>query len=124
MKHLLLAALIGFGAMGCTDRNTEDTPSLPPATTTGANTAGCYINGLLHQPKNPVGMSAPPVYGLEMYSTANGYYIRIDNFDKNIKLFIYIYDTSTGVGSYTINQSVGIGSPAGNENQIYLQYNG
>lgn len=119
MKHLVLTLCFLF-AISCgrnsDESNTQNT--LPLATQTGANKAGCYINGALHLPKNPSQpIGGPAIYGLEMYSASNGYYFRIDNFDTNIKLFIYLPDVTSGTGSYTINQSNGIGTPAGNSDQ-------
>lgn len=128
MKNLILTLLFLL-AISCgrssDDNNAQNT--LLPATQNGANKAGCYINGVLHLPKNPSQpIGGPPIYGLEMYSANNGYYFRIDNFDTNIKLFIYLPNVSAGVGNYTINQSNGIGTPAGNsdQNQMYLEYQG
>ena len=129
MKNLFLIMLFFAIICGCGRTNDDNNPeeTLPPATQTGANTAGCLINGVVHIPKNPSQpIGGPPIYGLVSYATNNGLYFRINNYEKNIKLFIYIVDVSGGVGSYTINQSNGIGTPAGNsdQNQMYLQYNG
>lgn len=55
MKHLLLALIIGFTAMGCRDRETEPQDQLPPITQHGANTAGCIINEQIIIPKNGMG---------------------------------------------------------------------
>lgn len=128
MKHLILTIFF-LSAFSCGRNSGEDNTqnTLPPATQTGANTAGCLINGIVHTPKNPSQpIGGSPIYGLIANSTNNGIYFRINNYEKNIKLFIYLIDVSGGEGNYTINQSNGIGTPAGNsdQNQMYLQYNG
>lgn len=128
MKHLILTLCFLF-AISCgrnsDDNNTQNT--LPPATQTGTNKAGCYINGALHLPKNPSQpLGGSPIYGLVIFASSNGHYFRINNYETNIKLFIYLPDTTSGTGNYTINQSNGIGTPAGNsdQNQMYLEYQG
>ena len=63
MKHLILSLIFGFLAISC--NRSDDPPAnpvaqLPPATTTGANTIGCLVNGevfLPHQ-NNPTGPSS------------------------------------------------------------------
>lgn len=55
------------------DDNTE-TPQdqLPPITTTGANTAGCIINGKVLIPKNgSQAIGGPPIYGLNLVGGNN-----------------------------------------------------
>ncbi|WKS95540.1 hypothetical protein [Riemerella columbina] len=44
MKHLFLALLVGFSLTTCRERE-PDPNILPPATQSGANTAGCLVNG-------------------------------------------------------------------------------
>ena len=46
--------LLSFIAISCSKDNSIETPAdqLPPITTTGANTAGCIINGKILIPKN------------------------------------------------------------------------
>lgn len=67
MKHLILSLLFGFLAIGC--NRSDDPPAnpiaqLPPATTTGANKAGCLINGEIFLPhqNNPTGPSPLTCY--------------------------------------------------------------
>jgi hypothetical protein len=65
MKKLLLIFAIAFLFYGCDRDLFQGSDQLPPATTIGANTAGCYINGELLIPKNgsqAIGGSA--AYGL------------------------------------------------------------
>lgn len=61
MKTLILAMLIGFTAIACTDRNADDgyNPQLPPITQTGANTFGAIINGKVMVPRNSIGYAPP-----------------------------------------------------------------
>ncbi len=129
MKNILFAIVCFAFISSCGRGSGDSTPPevLPPATQIGANTAGCLINGIVHTPKNPSQpIGGSPIYGLIANSTNNGIYFRINNYEKNIKLFIYLIDVSGGEGNYIINQSNGIGTPAGNsdQNQMYLQYNG
>ena len=55
MKNLLLLLLTTF-AISCCNKGDDDQPKtelekLPPATQTGANTAGCLVNGVAFLPK-------------------------------------------------------------------------
>jgi hypothetical protein len=51
MKTIILLPL--FLLNGCDNNKQDDyNPQLPPITTTGANTAGCIINGKVLIPKN------------------------------------------------------------------------
>lgn len=128
MKHLILTLLF-LSAFSC-GRNSEDSTTqntLPPATQTGANTAGCYVNGILLLPKNgSQAIGGSPKYGLKANSFSGGYYFYIQDYTQNRYLFIYLPDISMGVGVYKINQSNGIDTPAGSsdQNQMYLQYGG
>jgi hypothetical protein len=62
MKHLFLTLFLGFLAISChrfsgTDESINPVDQLPPATTTGANTIGCLVNGAVMLPhqNNPLG---------------------------------------------------------------------
>ena len=52
MKNLILIFLATL-TLSCCDKDEDKTPleQLPPATTTGANTAGCLVNGQAFLPK-------------------------------------------------------------------------
>ena len=52
MKNLILIFLATL-TLSCCDKDDDKTPleQLPPATTTGANTAGCLVNGQAFLPK-------------------------------------------------------------------------
>ena len=53
MKTTAFFLSILFTLFSCTkDKETETQDQLPPITTTGANTAGCIINGKVLIPKN------------------------------------------------------------------------
>ena len=68
MKNLIFLFATLFTLSCCSkDNNTVD-DKLPPITQTGANTAGCIINGKVLIPKNGVSSFAGTPYGLEFYS--------------------------------------------------------
>ena len=52
MKNLILILIATF-SLSCCNKDENKTPieQLPPATTTGANTAGCLVNGVAFLPK-------------------------------------------------------------------------
>jgi hypothetical protein len=52
MKNLILILITTF-SLSCCNKDEDKTPieQLPPATTTGANTAGCLVNGVAFLPK-------------------------------------------------------------------------
>lgn len=52
MKNLILILFTTF-SLSCCNKDEDKTPieQLPPATTTGANTAGCLVNGVAFLPK-------------------------------------------------------------------------
>ncbi len=67
MKTIFLPLLISFLLLSCgrkDDENTNPVSQLPPATTTGANTIGCLVNGEVFLPRqnNPLGPSAKGCY--------------------------------------------------------------
>ena len=64
---LFFAALI---LLNCS--KTDDGPSLPPATQTGENTFGCYVDGRLLIPRDGTGTFNSPDYGMRMYSGPSG----------------------------------------------------
>jgi len=129
MKHLILT-LFFLSTFSCgrnsDDNNTQNT--LPPATQTGANKAGCYINGTLLLPKNgSQSIGGSPQYGLKASFVYDYFYIDIKNYDNGMYLYLYIDNVNNnGIGAYTINQSDGIASPNGinNNTQIYVEING
>ena len=113
----LLVLLI---AISCSKDSPSAKPAeiLPPATTSGANTAGCYINEKLLIPKNNnQAIGGPLIYGLN--------YIRGNNFGnplfddylaiiiRNRKdidgddIYIHFNQMVQGVGTYVLGQSNG-----------------
>lgn len=52
MKNLILILFTTF-SLSCCNKDEDKTPieQLPPATTTGANTAGCLVDGEVFLPK-------------------------------------------------------------------------
>lgn len=129
MKNILFAIVCFAFISSCGRGSGDNTPqeTLPPATQTGANTAGCYVNGILLLPKNgSQAIGGSPKYGLKANSFSGGYYFYIQDYTQNRYLFIYLPDVTSGTGNYTINQSNGIDTPAGNQdqNQMYLYFDG
>lgn len=133
MKKILLALTIGLAAMGCRDREKEAQDQLPPITQTGANTAGCLVNGKVLIPKNGFqNFGGPPAYGLKM-GVGNGFhppnigddyiYFMITNYISTEvgQLYIYMPNLSNGVGKYMVEQSDGKYFPEGpnNPHMIY-----
>ncbi len=112
--------LLSFIAISCSKDNSIETPAdqLPPITTTGANTAGCIINGKVLIPKNgEQAIGGPLIYGLKYHlgnsfgdPLFNDYFaIRI----KNLKdldgddIYIHFNEMVQGAGVYNIGQSNG-----------------
>lgn len=126
MKHLVLTLCFLF-AISC-GRNSDDSDTqntLPPATQTGANTAGCYINGTLLLPKNgSQSIGGSPKYGLDLNSIGNDYYIDIKNWENGNHLYLFIKNLTT-FGNYPVHQSGGVATPnTQNNTQKLLQFNG
>jgi hypothetical protein len=129
-KTIFLLALLVFTA--CSTNNDTPQDQLPPATTTGANTAGCYINGKLLIPKNgSQAIGGPLIYGLD-YNLGNNFGNPLFNhyFAISIKnrkdvdgdnIYIHLNQMVQGVGTYVLGQSNGnkfIASP--NNNHVVL----
>ena len=73
MKNLILILFITFSLICCNkDEDKTSIEQLPPATTIGANTVGCLVNGVALMPKggNPFG---PPILTC-YYQYLNGSY--------------------------------------------------
>ena len=118
MKKIFLL-LLSFIAISCSKDNSTETPAdqLPPITTTGANTAGCIINGKVLIPKNgSQAIGGSPLYGLNLntqgtfYPNRNGYWqLEIAN-KKDINgvgIILWIKNMSVGNGDYLVDQSNG-----------------
>ena len=102
---------------------------LPPITTSGANTAGCIINGMVLIPKNgSQAIGGPALYGLKynyggnFWPNKNDYWqLEIANKKEtnSASVFLWIKNMATGNGDYIVGQSNGqLYSDGPNNNQI------
>ena len=111
--------------------NNDNIPidQLPAETTTGANTAGCYINGKVLIPKNgKQAIGGSPNYGLiksqgnNFWPNKNDYWqLEIANKkDSNgLGIILWIKNMQSGNGDYNIEQSNGeLYANGPNNNQI------
>jgi hypothetical protein len=117
-KTTILTLLI-IMLSGCSKNNDATVPQdqLPPITTTGANTAGCIINGKVLIPRNGIqALGGPPSYGLKMNTGNNFWPAKNDYWQLEIAnkiatnssgIILYIKNMSTGNGDYIVNQSNG-----------------
>lgn len=129
----LIYTLSFITLIACNKDDNTETPQdqLPPITQTGANTAGCIINGKVLIPKNgSQAIGGPPIYGLNLVGGNNFnepiigddyWQLEIANKrDQNSAgIVLWIKDMQQGIGNYPINQSNGelyIDGP--NNNQI------
>ena len=116
--------------------NNDDAPKdqLPLATTIGANTAGCLIDGEVLIPKNGIqSIGGPPSFGLKIGGGNNFnepiigddyFFIRIANLrDKGGDgIYLYFNDMTLGEGKYIVGQSNGeLYSDGPNNVQIIAQ---
>ncbi|WP_310555336.1 hypothetical protein [Flavobacterium sp.] len=129
MKNTILLLLI---VLTSCSKNNDASPiqdQLPPITTTGANTAGCYINGKLLVPKNGIqSIGGSPTYGLikiqgnNFWPDKNDYWqLEIAN-KKDINgsgIILWIKNMQNGNGDYIVGQSNGeLYADGPNNNQI------
>jgi hypothetical protein len=121
MKNLAIILTFTILFVSCSKKDDEPQipiDQLPLITTTGANTAGCIINGLVIIPKNTINSTSGfPVYGLRSGSGINFqlpiigddyWYINIANLQakgKHYWIYLHINDLTNGVGKYNIGQS-------------------
>jgi hypothetical protein len=118
MKNLLLLFLATFTLSCCSKDDNTKQDQLPPITTTGANTAGCIINGKVILPKNGFdNLSGNTSYGLRTGAGINFHppiigddykffeIMNLKDSGKSYSIYIHINDMSTGVGNYTVGQS-------------------
>jgi hypothetical protein len=146
VKKLILILSLNFLTFSCskTENPTQDEPKdqLPAITTTGANTAGCIINGKVLIPKNgSQAIGGPPIYGLNWDTGINFWPNKNDYFQLEIAnkkdinslgIILWIKNMQNGNGDYMINQSNGelyMNGPNNNqiiagikENGIYKTY--
>lgn len=120
MKNFIskILPIIIFAMTACSSNDDAPKDQLPPATTSGANTAGCYIGGELLIPKDNIpNIGSPTSFGLQRYNgvnfgSTNGddyYAVQITNRRDAHGDYIYIHIPSliNGVNEYPIGQSNG-----------------
>jgi hypothetical protein len=117
MKNFTQFWIVLIGIIGLSACSNDDVTNdrLPPATTTGANTAGCYIDGKLLIPKNgTTGWTGTPyglhyVYGNNFWPDKNDFWqLHISNNSNEGNTFgvvLYIRNMLNGNGDYIIGQS-------------------
>ena len=133
MKTIFLSLFL-IAVFSCSRNTANDSTSqdvLPAATTSGANTAGCLVNGKVLIPKNgSQSIGGQPLYGLKEFC-GNNFYPGMNDFwqleisnkkDSNgYSIFLWINNMSAGPGNYIVNQSNGLLYEEGpNNNQIIL----
>ena len=84
MKNLILIFLATL-TLSCCDKDDDKTPleQLPPATTTGANTAGCLVNGQAFLPKGSSQFG--PTLSCFYQQDKDGYHLGLSINDKGNK---------------------------------------
>jgi len=89
-------------------RNNEFTPTLPDATTIGANTFGCYADGILITPRDGTGTFGLDDEGMEYWSSPSSFSyneIDVEDFKKGNSLRIHIIDIAqNGEGTFPIKE--------------------
>lgn len=111
MKSLFYIILLTL--ISC--ENKDDSSSLPPITTTGENTFGCYVNGVLVTPRDgPGGLNGQPAEG--MYILAGNSIdkveydeIRVRDWKSGTRGIVRIYFEpdlyKLGAGTYMVQSS-------------------
>ena len=120
MKNILFIILTISFLISCSKK--DYVPQLPPdklpdATTIGANTAGCYVNGKLIILVNTIdSTSGYPVFGLKYYvgpnfgpPLFNEYFaVRIANLKNSgitYTIYLQLNNLANGIGNYALGQS-------------------
>ena len=136
MKTTILILATIFLVASCSKKDDEPTTpldQLPAITTTGANTAGCLINGQLLIPKNgSQAIGGSPSFGLKLNAGGNfhpptigGDYFQLEIANKKDTdgsgLILWIKNMSAGNGNYIVGQSNGeLYNLGPNNNQIIV----
>jgi hypothetical protein len=126
MKNILIILLLAILASchrSSDDSTVSELDKLPAATQSGANTAGCYINGKLLIPKNgSQAIGGSPAYGLNISTTYGSFSLNIKNFKENIFLHLFINNLDINKSKYFLKQSDGESFEPHNsvESQAYL----
>jgi hypothetical protein len=132
MKTLIyILSFITLTACDKDDNTQNQQDQLPPITQTGANTAGCIINGKVLIPKNgSQAIGGPPIYGMNVNAGINfsepiigDDYWQLEIANKrdpnSAGIVLWIKDMQQGIGNYPINQSNGeLYADGPNNNQI------
>ena len=115
MKTIIL--FFFFALASCSKDNNTVPDQLPPITQTGANTAGCIINGKVLIPKNgSQAIGGPPSYGLTTGAGNNFhpptigkdyFYVRLANLKDNggDDIYLHLNNMSLGATTYNLEQS-------------------
>lgn len=132
MKILIyILSFISLAACSKDDNNENQQDQLPPITQTGANTAGCIINGKVLIPKNgSQAIGGAPLYGMNVNAGINfsepiigDDYWQLEIANKrdpnSAGIVLWIKDMQQGIGNYPINQSNGeLYADGPNNNQV------
>ncbi len=106
----LLVLLLCLSLSNCNwlSKKDEPRPDLPPETQTGANTFGCYVNGVPYTPRGSVGLTS----NFSPVLVPNGNF-RISTYritpDRNPEQYLgFGFSELSGMGTYSINSQNGI----------------
>lgn len=130
---ILILATIFFVASCSKNDDTSQAPlnQLPAITTTGANTAGCLINGKVLIPKNgSQAIGGSPSFGINK-NQGNGFYPNKNDYwqleiankkdSDGMGIILWIKNMSAGNGDYVVGQSNGeLYSYGPNNNQVIV----
>ena len=130
MKKTILILSILFTILISCNKDEEETftPTLPPITTTGANTFGCYIDGKLLIPRDGDGTFNSPSHGVKYFGTGNyptdyNASLSVNDYTGNARFMqIYFKDLQRGVNEYTIQNSNCQNFVTGNPNRTMNLY--
>jgi len=102
---LLVLAMLSFS---CHKNPPADTtPTLPPITMVGANTMGCYVDGVLWTPSDHISLYGPYLFASYNGSNVNGFYIEMFHDHVGAQYtggdaLTMLYQTFTATGSYDL----------------------
>ena len=109
MKKLIpWLLLLMLAVSACKKKNADPEPDLPPETQIGADTFGCYINGVpwKAQESNPSGFFGRSLITLDQ-SGGNGWFVLTGN-DFIKKAWIQLASTQVlGIGTYSLKKGIG-----------------
>lgn len=117
MKTKILLFLTILSLMACSsDDATTPQQKLPPATTTGANTFGCIIDGKILLPRSGNTSQVNPLSGADLtrgFPEADFDYYELEIIDyksnPSASLFFHMHNApENGVGTYIIDESNGM----------------